>query len=119
MLRSSTLARIRNRINENLIQTCTITRSVQDVDAYGAISTVSSSSTTSACYLTRMSRTAPELLNEQDLSRVYYSLHVPHDTDLEDGDVVTIAGETYRTVQVYRSQSVDVMRQAIVVKEGA
>lgn len=119
MFRSRTLGMLRSRINENLTQTCTITRNVQGVDAYGSLSVTSSSTSSSACFLTRLQRNAPELLNEQDQSRTYYELHVPYNTDLDDGDVVTIDGETYRTVQVYRNQSVDVMRQAIVVKEGA
>lgn len=119
MFSNFTKSRVRSRINQNLTQTCTITRNVQTVDAYGALSVTSSSSTTSKCFLTRLQRNAPELLNEQDLSRVYYSLHLPYDTDIDDNDVVTISGETYRTVQVYRDQSVDVMRQAIVVKVGA
>lgn len=119
MFGDRTLAMIRSRINRNLTQTCTITRNVQTVDAYGALSVSSSSSTSSECFLTKMSRATPELLNEQDLSRVFYELHVPYDTDIDDNDVVTIDGETYRTVQVHRSQSVNVMRQAILVKVGA
>lgn len=119
MLSNNTRNLVRARINQNLTLTCTITRNVQDVDAYGALSVASTSSTTSKCFLTRLQRSSPELLNEQDLSRVFYELHLPYDTDIDDNDIVTIGGETYRTVQVYRDQSVNVMRQAVVVKVGA
>lgn len=110
---------LRARINENLVDTCTIER-YQDVsDAYGAPVRTLVSSTSSACYLIRKQASSNGMVTGADQSMVNYELQLPYDADIEDGDSVVLDGERYETVQVYRNQSQNVMRQAELVKAGA
>lgn len=111
---------IRSRIENNLTKTCTVTRYIETVDPVLGIPEKSLQSQTNyACFLTRVGRSGSELVLEADQGRVFYMLQLPYDADIEDGDTVTIDSEDYETKQVFRSQSVDVMRQAMVVKVGS
>lgn len=111
---------VRQQIDENLSQSCTIER-YEDVasSGLGAPKRRLVSSFECACFLTKEQGQADSKLNEADKGRVFYMLQLPYDADIRDGDTVLIAGESYETRQVLRSQSQDVMRQARLVKAGS
>lgn len=113
-------ANIRQQIETNLTQSCTIER-YEDVASanLGAPKRRFVSAIESACFLTKEQGQADTMLNEADKGRVFYTLQLPYNTDIQDGDTVLIDGESYETRQVLRSQSQDVMRQARLVKAGS
>jgi len=112
-------ARVRQRVAQNLTMSCTIERPQSGIDDYGAGVDLPSVTSTSDCFLTRLTRTASDMINAADQGRVFYTLHLPWETDIEDGDEVVIDGERYRVEQAIRYQGVQVMRQAVVVLQGS
>lgn len=111
---------IRSRIEINLTETCIITRWSETANSvYGTPERSVASQVEAKCFLTSTSRASDAMITDADKGRVFYMLQLPHDTDIEDGDTVTVKGEDYETKQVIRSQSVDVMRQALLVKAGS
>jgi hypothetical protein len=106
-------------VGHHLTQTCTIERRTFSTSDYGGETEGPTLVITSDCYLTRATRSGGDMINAADQGRVFYMLHLPYDVDIEDGDEVVVDSERYRTEQVYRDQSVGVMRQALVVKEGS
>jgi len=119
MLSTRLKGMVRQRVEQNLTQSCTIERPQWGVDDYGGRVALSPLTSTSDCFLTRMTRTGADMINAADQGRVFYMLHLPWDTDIEDGDEVVIDGERYRVEQAIRQQSVQVMRQAVVVLQGS
>lgn len=113
------LRTLRARVNANLVDMCIIERYEDSLDAYGNPERSLVSSTEYRCYLIRTDRSAGDMITEADVGRVFYELQLPYDADIADGDTVLIDSERYETMQVYRNQSVDVMRQARLVKQGA
>lgn len=119
MLNDWLKGRVREQVGVHLTMTCTIRRKTQTISEYGGQTDGPTLEITSACFLTRANRNSADMINAADQGRVFYMLHLPYDTDIEDGDDVVVDGETYYTEQVYRSQSLNIMRQALVVKQGS
>lgn len=119
ILSARLMAKVRARIEQHLVQECTIERKTYALDEYGVSQVITTTPTTSACFLTRNTRSAAQMNDTKDQARVYYNLHLPHDADIRDGDEVVIDGERYYTEQVLRSQGMNVMRQAVLVKHGS
>ncbi len=121
MLNDRLKNQVRARIEKHLTQTCVIRRREYATDSYGNEVEFARTQITSACFLTVLRRYAGNRVAAEDLGRVYYTLHLPYDTDIQDNDEVEVDGDTtvYRVEQAIRSQGVDVMRQAIVVKAGS
>ncbi len=118
MLRSRTQKLLRRRINSVLSETCTIRRVVKSLDEYGSPIETAPVDTSSACFLTGLRRTSANLISGADVGRVFYELHLPYDADIEDTDVILLDGQEYHIEQVIARQSVNVMKQVIVVKVG-
>ena len=123
MLSDRLRGKARLRVEQNLTETCTIERPQSGQDEYGGAMDLPPVSTTSACHLSRMSRNSADMVAMADQGRVYYMLHLPWDADIEDGDEVVMydGGRElrYRVEQALRQQSVQVMRQAVVVLAGS
>lgn len=121
MLSNRLRAQVRRTVAKHLTQRCTIERQMFNLtDEAGGHVDGPNTLIESACFLTRVNRSSADLLaGTADIGRVYYTLNVPHDTDIRDEDVVVIEGERYRVEQVMRSNGLDVMRQALVVKQGS
>lgn len=125
MLNSRLQAQVRARVERHLTQTCQIERKTFATDEYGDRSLASTLVIPSACFLTKVSRSSAQETAGADLGRVYYNLHLPYDTDIRDGDevviidAVTAAEERYTVDQAIRSQGVNVMRQAVLIKAGS
>ena len=119
MLSTRLKGRVRQKVEQNLTMSCTIERPQWGQDDYGGREGLPPLTSTSACFLTRLTRTGADMINAADQGRVFYMLHLPWDADIEDGDEVVIDGERYRVEQAIRQQSVQVMRQAVVVLQGS
>lgn len=119
MLSTRLQGMVRQRVEQNLTQSCTIERPDWGTDEYGGRVELPPATSTSDCFLTRKNRSSADMINAADMGRVFYMLHLPWDADIEDGDVVVIDDERYRVEQAIRQQSVQVMRQAVVVLQGS
>lgn len=114
----------RRAVERNLTQRCRIERYQYSAGDLGGQTVVGTQVIDSACFLTRVSRTAADLVAAAEQGRVFYTLHLPYDTDIQDQDAVFLILENgdeiaYETVQVIRDQGVGVMRQAVLVKAGS
>jgi hypothetical protein len=117
-------SQVRRQVEANLPQRCRIERYTYAAGSLGGQEIAGTQVIESACFLTRVTRSAADLVAAAEQGRVFYTLHLPYDTDIQDQDAVFLILNTgaeikYETVQVIRNQGVDVMRQAIVVKAGS
>lgn len=112
-------------IEKNLTQTCRIERYTYGEDSLGGRAVTGTEIVYEGkCFLTRVNRSGADMVAAAEQGRVYYTLNLPYDADIQDQDAVFIilengAEEAYETAQVIRRQSVDVMRQAMIVRAGS
>jgi hypothetical protein len=115
---SQALAMIRNRAEGFMTDTCAIKRPSSAVDDYGDVSETDEVVATGVtCRLNpkKLSDSAG-VIAMQERGAIWYSLSVPYDQDLQDGDLVTISSVDYRVLTVERSHTDRAFRQATVVR---
>jgi len=115
---------VRKQIETHLTQTCRIERYTYGSGSLGGRTKTGTQVITTACFLTRVQRTGADMVAAAEQGRIYHMLHVPWDVDIQDQDVVFLILDKgdevkFETAQVLRYQSVEVMRQALVVKAGS
>jgi len=112
--------KVQAQVNKNLTEICHIERySLESVGEYGETDPILISTTQYPCFL-RAEKQAPDgMVTGADRGEVFYTLELPFDADIEDGDKIIIGTDTYETRQVMKAESQDVRRFARLVKAGA
>lgn len=109
---------IRRVLQKYLTDSCTIQRATTAADVYGHAVETWETVATVGCRILPLQRTRESLIAEQEKGRTFYTLVVPYNTDLRDGDRVVSGGVTYQVIQVDGNRTDDADKQAVIVRVG-
>lgn len=120
MVSNRTRAIIRTRVNTFLTDTCTILRPTAGFDEYGNSQDGETTVATDVpCRLLPIrERDSTEMVGEVEAGRVYYRAILPYNTDIQNNDVLEVAGERYEGLQVEENHTDKVDVRARVSKLG-
>lgn len=118
MLTDQELAQLRADVLETLPETCMILRPSASADTYGhADPTYGTAVVSVRCRLDpEYRRGNGELVAGREANRSYFTLSLPYDADLRDGDRVVIASGNYEVWQLHGTQTMRAVKRAVVVK---
>lgn len=117
MLPSSDLSWIRDYIDDNMLPgTAIITRdSAGTVNAFGEYVESTSAVGTVSCRIDPFNRVDSKgMVAERDVTKSYYRLTVPYDTDIAVNDVITISSTDYEVLQLHDNHSYNFTRRAVL-----
>ena len=109
------LSKMREDLGYLLPGTAIISRPTAGTGLYGPLDPTWNATGTVDCRLDSISRTAlTGMIADAEVGRTYYQLSLPYNADLRDGDSVSVASKTYECLQVFRGQSANAVRRALL-----
>jgi len=119
MLTSDELAQLRADLEDLLPDTCTIQADGGSVDSAGHVTpSWSNTATGVACRLDPFTVRSDSrgVIAQQEATRTYYTLTLPHDTTIDTGNRVIVGGLTLEIQQLFTTHSLHGVVRALVAE---
>lgn len=112
------LTTLRSDILSTLPSTAVVKRATTTTDNYGYVSETFAAVGTAVCRLDPMNqKDSSGVIGSGEASRTWYTLTMPYDATIDDGDVVVVdGGDTLEVVQLHASHSDRLVKRATVAK---
>jgi head-tail adaptor len=109
------LAALRADLDELLPGTAIIQRASAGTGLYGGHNPNWGAVGTVVCRVDSINRQdTAGMIADAEVGRTYYQLSLPYNADLRDGDRVSVSSVVYECLQVYRNQSANGVRRAVL-----
>jgi head-tail adaptor len=109
------LAKIREDLYELLPGTAIIQRPSAGTGLYGSHAPSWNNVGTVVCRVDSISRQdAQGIIADAEVGKTYYQMTLPYNGDLRDGDRLSIGGRVYECLQIFRGQSANGVRRAVL-----
>ena len=115
MLTSQELDDARSDAAETLVDSAIVKRATP-TNSYGIVEETWASVGTVACRLDPETRSADPNAAEREAARAYFTLTLPYNASIIDGDKVTINSDDYEVVRLHRQHSYRLMVRAQVFR---